>query len=150
MGKNSVGYSMVKNESHNFDLRGYTEADFPMVEKWWRVHHGNDFRKGYLPKYSYVVTKNNVDSAFFGMAHMTPDICYLCYPMVNPNLLKNEREGVLDYLIECSKLWAAKTGHKIVYISIRGEKFLNRLGEAGFIEAESGNTHMFCKVGDIS
>jgi len=121
-----------------------------MVEKWWRDHHGNDFRKGFPALQSFIVQNDGKDAVFFGIAPMTPDFCYLAFPLVNPSLAKDKRDTAIDFMLECAKIAAQRMGFPVLWISIRGEKMLNRLGRAGFIEAESGNTHMFCKVGEIA
>lgn len=133
----------------SLSLRSYTSDDFKLIESWWRQHYNNDFRPGYVPLASFVVLLDGVPSGFFGVCPMTPDFAYLAFPMVNPNLDKDAREKSVDFIIEAAKLWIKHAGIPLLWISIRGESFLNRLGKAGFIAAESGNTHMFYKGGDI-
>lgn len=140
MGAGGVGYQL--------DVRPYGPADFPTVEGWWRAHHGNDFRPGYISNNAYIVIGAG-DMAFFSMCPMCPDFCYLGFPLVNPNLQREKRDAAVDFMVECAKLWAERNGFPIVWVSIRGEKMLNRLSAAGFIRGEGGNTHMFCKVGVI-
>jgi hypothetical protein len=144
VGKNSNVGIMV------MDARQYTSEDFDMVHSWWKKHHNNEFRPDYPPKYSYIVHSGGEALGFFGMAPMTPAFCYLSFPLVNPDAPKELRDEAVDFIIESSKIWASKCEFPIVWISIRGEKMLNRLGKAGFIEAETGNSHMFCKVGEIA
>lgn len=131
------------------DLRNYTENDFPLVEAWWRQHHGNDFRPSYPPRASYIVTVDGIDAAFFGVAPMTPGFCYLSFPLINPELSKESRDKAIDFIIDAAKMWAVTANIPVLWYSGNGEKFLNRLGSKGFVTGESGCTHMFCKVGDI-
>lgn len=130
-------------------LREYTPDDYRMVSGWWADHYGNDFRPGFVPRAAFIVEADGVATAFFGMCQMAPDFCYLAFPLVNPKSDKESREKSLAYLIESSKLWAVSAGIPIIYISTHGEKFLNRLREAGFVADDSTNTHLFCKVGEI-
>lgn len=118
-----------------------------MVQGWWETHHGGEFRHGYVPKDAYIVGDN---AGFFGMCPMTPDFCYLAFPMVNPELPKEQRDETVDVMIEYAKIWAVQTNHPIVWISTHGEKFLSRLRQAGFASEETGMSHMFCKVGEIA
>lgn len=96
---------------------------------------------------SYIIGNNQ---GFFGMSDMSPDFCYLSFPMVNPKIPRTERDQAVDVIIEYAKIWAANTNHPIVWISTHGEKFLNRLRKAGFTSEQSGLSHLFCKVGEIT
>jgi hypothetical protein len=128
-------------------IRNYNHADFDMVAAWWRGHHGNDFQQGFIPPTAYIVTDDDGSPwAFFAMASLQCDICYFLYPMVNPTLDKEQRGEAIDFMINCAKIWTVNTGHKITYISIRGEKMLSRLEQNGFISGEDNCQHMFCKV----
>lgn len=138
----SVNDKLVK-----FDCRLATGDDFPMLAEWWKKHHDNVLCKDFLSPYTYIVTKNGENAGFFSMHPMDCAVCYFGFPCVNPYL--ENRERVVDHMIEYAKMWAHRTKHSVVYISIRGEKMLNRLEHAGFIQAETGCSHMFCKIGDL-
>jgi len=133
----------------SLSIRQYADDDFKLVETWWHEHHGNVFCKDYVPEHSYII-ESDKPLAFFGMCHMTKAICYFSFPLVNPSVTKEERGEAIDYMIECAKLWCIRTGHKVIYISIKGEKMLSRLEQSGFIAGEDGCKHMFCKLGDIA
>lgn len=135
-----------KETRQALDARLYTPADLPLVQSWWRHHNGNHFDAEFIPPTAYIVTMGGIPSGFFSMHAMQCAVCYFGYPLVNPDLPKERRSEVVDYMIKCSKIWASKTGHKYVYISIRGEKMLSRLEQNGFISGEEGCQHMFCKV----
>jgi hypothetical protein len=128
-------------------VRSYTPADFDMVAGWWRGHHGNEFQQGFIPSTAYIATSDNGKPlGFFAMASLQCDFCYFLYPLANPDAPKDERGKAIDFMIECAKIWAVNTGHKCVYISIRGAKMLSRLEQKGFMSGESECQHMFCKV----
>lgn len=136
---------MVEN-SDRLDARAYTKDDLSLVQEWWKNHNGNYFDAEFIPPTAYIVTLDKEPAGFFSMHAMQCAICYFGYPLVNPSLSKVERGHVVDYMVECSKIWAVKTGHKYVYISINGEKMLSRLEQKGFVAGEVGCQHMFCKV----
>jgi hypothetical protein len=128
-------------------IRNYHDADFDMVATWWRGHHGNEFQRGFIPPTAYIVTDDNGEPmGFFSMASLQCDFCYFLYPLVRPDVSRDQRNQAIDFMIECAKIWAVNTGHTCVYISIRGEKMLSRLEQKGFISGEQGCQHMFCKV----
>lgn len=130
-------------------LRDYTPDDYRMVSGWWADHYGNDFRPGFVPRAAFIVEADGVALGFFGLCSMTPDFAYFAFPLVNPKSDKESREKTVDFMIEAAKLWTKNAGHTICYISIRGEKFLNRLRAKGFVAGEDGCQHMFAKVGEI-
>lgn len=131
-------------------IRPYTAEEFPMIQSWWRLHHDNDFRPGFVPTAAYIVSVDGFPAGFFGMCPMTPDFSYFAFPMCNPGLPSNIRDIAIDFMIDCAKIWTAEAGLKVAYISIRGEKFLSRLREKGWIAGEDGCQHMFSMVGEIS
>ena len=133
------------------NIRNFTDADFGMVELWWFKHHGNVFQRGFIPPTAYIVTDDEGEPmGFFSMHNMQCSICYFGYPMVNPLLPKEKRDAAIDYMIECAKIWAVRTGHQYVYISITGAKMLSRLEQKGFVAGETDCQHMFCKVEMVS
>lgn len=130
-------------------IRQYIRDDFDMVADWWRTHHGNDFRPGYVPSAAFIIETEGQATAFFGVCPMTPDFAYLAFPLVNPALDKESREKSLDFVVEAAKVWIKHAGIPILWISIRGESFLNRLRKKGFVAGEDGCQHMFYKGGEI-
>lgn len=130
-------------------IRPYTEADFPLIEAWWRQHHGNDFRPSYPARISYMVMLGSAPAGFFGVSPQTPAFSYLSFPLVNPNLDKEAREKVVDFIVDSAMMVAVSMSTPILWYSGNGEKFLNRLRNKGFVTGESGCTHMFKVVGEI-
>lgn len=133
-------------KTNELDARLYTLDDVAMIQSWWKEHHNNYFDPDLIPPTAYIVEQNKEPVGFFSMHNMQCAVCYFGYPMVNPNITKEERGSVVDYMIECSKIWAVQTNHKYVYISTKGEKMLSRLEQKGFISGDSECKHMFCKV----
>jgi hypothetical protein len=128
-------------------IRNYLNADFDVVAAWWRGHHDNEFQRGFIPPTAYIVTDDKAEPmGFFSMASLQCDFCYFLYPLVRTDVSREQRGEAIDFMIECAKVWAVNTGHKCVYISIRGEKMLSRLEQKGFMSGEKNCQHMFCKV----
>lgn len=128
-------------------IRNFTESDFPMVAAWWEKHHGNTYLREFIPPTAYIVCSDEGEPwGFFSMASLQCAFCYFLYPLVNPDIEREQRNEAIDFMIECAKIWAVNTGHTYVYISIRGEKMLSRLEQSGFISGEDNCQHMFCKV----
>jgi hypothetical protein len=128
------------------DARQFTKDDYELLKKWWRGHAGSPPVLDFISNTSYIVTIDGVDSGFFSMHPMACAVCYFGMPVVNPTLDRESRKGVIDYMIECAKIWAVKTGHEYVYISTKGSHFLKMLQSAGFEKEGDGYSHLFCKV----
>lgn len=92
------------------------------------------------------MTLDGEDVGFFAMSSMQCAICHIGFPVINPFIQRKDRDKALEYMIEATKIWALKTGHSLIYISIAGAKIVNRFKKAGFLDAGGNNYHMLCKV----
>jgi hypothetical protein len=124
----------------------FKEEDFPMIYAWWKEHNGDGFQLNLLPPTSYIVTMDGQPVAFFAMSGLQCAACYIGFPVINPFIERKDRDKALEYMIEATKIWALKTGHSLVYISIAGAKIVNRFKKAGFFDAGGNNYHMLYRV----
>jgi hypothetical protein len=140
----------MEQNGANLTIREYGVVDFPLIEAWWRQHHGNDFRPSYPARFSYIVEIDSQPAAFFGISPQTPAFAYLSFPLVNPGLGKESREKAVDFMIDAAILFTVSNGIPILWYSGNGECFLNRLRAKGWIAGETGCQHMFYKAGEIA
>lgn len=119
------------------------EKDYEMLCDWWKVHGSYAPMQCHLPP-TGVVTEIDGEPISAGFLFNTDArICVIEFIICNPKVSKEKRDKGLNNLILFLRDLALKIGYNAIYNSTGIPKFIGRLKEAGFIEADKNQTHMF-------
>lgn len=138
----SAGKEILTN-IRRFNLQG----DYATMEKWWRAHNSFAPKPEHLTDDGFVIEVEGEAVAVWFMYPMgTSKICYLGFPTIGFKCRHDLRDIVSEIMLKKAKQWASAKGFEVIYISVGGQKFLDRLKAFGFVEADKGNSHMFLGV----
>ena len=138
----------IKNESYN--VRGFNlEQDYDMLYKWWRLHNSFPPKRDQLSDCGLIVERENNPICAGFLYSTDSSICVFEFVVCDPTIDKEIRDKALTKLIEEAQKWAAESLYSLIYTSVRGLKYINRLKNAGFIEVDKEMTHMFYEVKEI-
>ena len=75
-------------------------------------------------------------------------ICVFEFVVSNPKATKKDRIIALNQLIKSVQDIAKQRKYSLIYTSINIEAYIRKLKDAGFVEIDRNQTHMFYEVGD--
>lgn len=127
-------------------IRSFNLAkDYATIQQWWEQHGSFAPRPEHLSTTGIIIEADNPLCA--GWLYNTDSkICVFEFVVSNPNVSKELRDAALTLLIEEIKKIASDRGYRLIYSSVKGMKYINRLQAAGFVVADEGQTHCFCEV----
>lgn len=127
-------------------VRGFTEADYTEVAKWWVAHGWQPVPPGSLPIIGMIVEspKNKLCA---GWIYQTDsDIAWLEWVVGNPEADKMERSEALDMLVQSLLRAAKERGHSAIFTTLRHERLIERYKKHGFKVTDE---NMTCMIGRI-
>ena len=118
-----------------------------ILDEWWRGYH----REGcpdreMLSDTGIVVEVKGEPTAMIFMYHTNSGICWAEFFTVNPKASKENKEKALSFLIECTKEWAKKANYELLYVSTNVKRYIKRLKDKEFVEADKNMSHCFFQV----
>jgi len=125
------------------DIRDYKPEDYATIWQWWRKHKSYAPEEDLLPDSGIVVFNENYDTAAGFIYQTNSKMCIFEFVIVNPEASKKERNEALDLLIKSVVDFCNTNDYKMIYTSTSLRKYISRLKENGFIEADKEQTHMF-------
>ena len=140
MGQASIRCGLV---TRLFDL----DKDYAIIQEWWKQHGSFAPKPQHLSSTGLIIEADNPLCA--GWLYNTDSkICVFEFVVSNPNVSKDLRDAALTLLIQEIKKLASNRGYELIYSSVKGMKYINRLLAAGFIIADEEQVHCFCEVGN--
>lgn len=133
---------MMEQEIRSFEAK----KDYFMMCNWWKTHGSFAPKLEHLPASGIVVEIDGTPTACGFLYHTDSKICVFEFVVTNPMAEKEERNQALALLIDAAISWAEKGGYHLIYSSIGIPKYIARLEEKGFIQADLNQTHMFKEV----
>lgn len=138
MGPQDFGHGLV---IRLFDLN----RDYATIQEWWKLHGSFAPKPQHLSSTGLIIEADNPLCA--GWLYNTDSkICIFEFVVSNPNVSKELRDAALTLLIEEIKKLASNRGYELIYSSVKGMKYINRLQVAGFVVADDDQTHCFFEV----
>lgn len=127
---------MVK--ARKFDL----SKDYDTICKWWKEHGSYAPMREHLPP-TGIMVENNEKPVCAGFLYNTDaKICVMEFLISDSKASKEDRDSGLSCLIQILRDLALERGYTAIYNSTGIVKFISRLKEAGFVEADKNQTHM--------
>lgn len=119
------------------------DKDYDIISAWWREHGSYVPMQQHLPPTGLMVEIENEPASAGFLFNTDAKICVVEFIICNPQLNKQQRNDAINLLIEKLRDVAIKIGYTAIYTSTGIPKFINRFKDAGFIEADKNQTHMF-------
>ena len=127
--------------------RLYTAKDYDILTTWWNAHGSYPPKPQHLSATGLIVEAGG-NPVCAGFLYKTDSkICVFEFVVSDPNAEKEIRDACLILLIEEIKTLASQE-YELIYSSVRGSKYIQRLLEGNFIIADREQTHMFYEVGN--
>lgn len=127
-------------------IRRFTIKDYPIVESWWEKHGAFPLSLEYYSK-TGIIVEGTVPLCAGWLYDTDSAICVFEFVVCNPDAPREERNKGLNELIKHIIKLAQKRNYKLIYSSVKGEKYIKRLMEQGFVEVDKEQTHCFYKIG---
>jgi hypothetical protein len=140
MGQADIGCGLV---ARLFDFK----KDYAIIKDWWISHGSFPPKPEHLSTTGIVVEADKPVCAGW-LYHTDSKICIFEFVVSDPKACKELRNDALNLLIEEAKRLSSERQYKLIYSSVKGVKYINRLKEAGFIEVDTDQTHCFFEVGN--
>lgn len=132
----------MKITSRAFDFN----KDYVTIQVWWNKFSSFAPRREHLPQNGIIVEIDDTPACAGFLYKTDSKICVFEFVVSNPFIDKYSRDVALGRLIDNAKNWAETNDFSLIYSSIGIPKFISRLEEKGFMEADTGQTHMFYQV----
>lgn len=130
-------------EARSFDL----STDYDIISGWWGQHGSFAPKPEHLSPTGIMVSVDE-DPVCAGFLYNTDSkICVFEFVVSNPKSPKKDRNAALEHLIDMIKLIAKDRGYSLIYTSINIQAYIKKLTNAGFLEADKNQTHLFCELG---
>lgn len=125
------------------DIRLYKSEDYNTIWHWWREHKSFAPEEDILPENGFMAFNDKYDIAAGFLYKMDCQLCAFEFVVTNPITTTGERDIALDLLIKSAIKLSKNEGYKLIYISTGIQRYINRLKDNNFIEADKNQTHMF-------
>ena len=138
MGQTDVKRGLV---TRSFDF----DKDYGIIKEWWKLHGSFAPKPQHLSATGLII-EADIPLCAGWLYNTDSKICVFEFVVSNPNADKHSRDAALTLLIEEIKKLASNRGYELIYSSVKGMKYINRLQAAGFIVADEDQTHMFMEL----
>lgn len=139
MGENSIRHGLVVRA---FKL----SEDYVMMESWWNAHGSFPPKTEHLPSTGIVIEAGSKPVCAGFLYRTDSKICVFEFVVSDPLANKQIRDSALTQLIRSAKEWAKNESFSLIYTSVNLAKYINRLKEEGFIQADNNMVHLFYEV----
>ena len=130
--------------ARKFDL----SKDYDILEKWWRGHGSFPPEPEHLAPMGIVVEVDQKPICAGFLYNTDSKICVFEFVVSDPDASKEDRCNSLNLLIDRIQRLARELEYSLIYTSINIEAYIRKLKDAGFVEADKNQTHMFYKIGN--
>ena len=142
MGQANSKHFMVSYRKFDFN------RDYDTILSWWEKHCGFAPKPDHLSQNGIIVEANGMPICAGFLYQTDSAICVFEFVVCNPDAPKSAREEGLKALITAIQCSAYAMGYKLIYTSINIQAYIRKLKNAGFIELNTGMSHLFCSLED--
>ena len=134
-------------ESGNVVIRYFSyEKDYAMIAAWWEAHGSKMMKPQHLPRTGIIIDINGQPVSAGFLYRTDSELCAFEFFVYDPNADKAVRNTALNALIDAAVSWAKDNGFSLVYLSTGIQKLTRRLQAKGFLQIDTGQSHMFREV----
>lgn len=142
MGSSRTRHKLV---ARPFDLCN----DYAIIQKWWKSHGSFPPEPHHLSTTGIIVEESSQPICAGWLYDTDSKISVFEFVIASPDANRHVRDASLTYLIDTVKNIASSRGYALIYSSVRGPKYIQRLLKAGFIQVDTGQTHMFYAIDHV-
>lgn len=125
-----------------FKVKMYkSEEMYDEICDWWSGHNFPKLPIGFLPEECFVASKQEEDMYAVFLYHTDSQLCWLAFPVSNPKIPYEEREGGLSKLIEAVTVYAKKAGYEFIFTTTPLESVKKALVQNEFAVGDEGVNH---------
>jgi len=135
---------MSVGKARKFDL----SKDYDILFDWWSAHGSFPPKPEHLSDTGIVVEVEDKPVCAGFLYNTDSKICVFEFVVSDPKAKKSERNEALNALIKAVKSIAEQRGYTLIYTSLKIEAYIKKLKNAGFVEADKNQTHMFYNIGN--
>jgi hypothetical protein len=118
-------------------------TDYDTIALWWKKHGSYAPMRDHLPPIGIMVEKDREPICVGFLYNTDSKICVIEFIICDPEAEKELRDIALNHLIKTLRDIALELEYTAIYNSTGIKKFIGRLKEQGFKEADKNQTHMF-------
>lgn len=119
-----------------------TKTFYPIMEKWWKEREFVVVSPSILPQRTFVVYDDS-DIPIYSVCLYETDsfLVWLGWPIGNPAIAKNKREGYLKFLFDEVERWAKEAGYHILFTTTDTPPIRKVLEECDYKLGDVGVDH---------
>lgn len=127
-----------------FEARQFnSEADYPVLDQWWKEHGWTPVPQAILPKCGIVVQEGDtMRAAAFLYMDNSIGFAMLEWIVTNPKNTGKQSYAAITHLIGAIKATAELFDYGIIFTSAKQEGLIKILERNGATKADSGMTHL--------
>lgn len=118
-----------------------TKDFYPILEYWWERHHFTAVSRGILPPEVFVVSKGETPIYSMFLYETNSGLCWIAWPLSNPDVSKTEKEGGLDFLIKKVSEYAKEKGFIVSFTTSPVRPVQESLKREGYQEGDVKVNH---------
>lgn len=123
-------------------IRFDADTHYETICEWWNAYKWPCIPLESLPETGIIVTVDNELVCAVWLYKSDSNLCWMEWMISNPKSPKNYREEALPFLINTCADVARILGFKIIFTSIKHNRLLSRLIEAGFNVDDTNATNL--------
>lgn len=121
---------------------GNTKDYYDLVTQWWVGHKFPIVPVDMLPEHLFVTYNSSGElTHFMFIYHTNSNLCWLAFPVSNPNLSKEDRKGCLEGMMKASVEYCKQMGFRYIFTTSPVESIQSKLTSVGFELGDEGVNH---------
>jgi hypothetical protein len=119
-----------------------TKDFYPIMKSWFREHNFPILDEDFLSTITMVrYTKENQPSHCISVYHTSSKLCWIGFPLSNPYINKEEKEGGIEELLQEVEIVAKGFGYKYIFTTSMDKKLQDKFSNSGFSVGDEGVNH---------
>lgn len=120
---------------------------YKTLVKWWEGHNFPVVDSGFLSDKIFVCYNEKGDETYaISVYCANSGLCWLGFPVSNPNLTKEEKKGCFDGLLDGVIFFLKKVGYKYIFTTSSTKAVERKLLKFGFNEGDIKVNHYIKKL----
>lgn len=114
---------------------------YDKIVKWWEGNSFPPLSIKFLPESCFIVTDNDLELYAIFLYYTDSGLCWMGFPVVNPDTKKEERGEGLKILIEGVTEYAKQIGFNYVFTTSPLKKVQDCFTENGYVLGDENVNH---------
>lgn len=123
------------------------EEIYDTLLAWWKGHNFPALSPDFLSDEVFVCYNDDSEPTYsICLYHTNSNLCWVGFPVSNPNLSKEDKEGCFDALIQAVLDYSRQAGYKFVFTTSPVKVVQDKLLNFGFDEGDVQVNHYIKKL----